>query len=103
MGLWSPETGQDDIYVVLWFAQYLSTHDLVASLRNLTEVWIKNVPEHLMTQSTGDALSVHGKENISEVGREIQHRPADCCLFSVRPLTYARPPRQDGSCGAFHL
>lgn len=68
------------------------TRDLIAPLRNVREVWMRNVPQHLRSQSTGGAPSAHGKENISEVGREIQSRQADRCLFCVRPLTHAGRP-----------
>lgn len=92
MGLRKPETGQVDVEVALWFAKYVSACDLISPLRNIREVCVRNVPQQLMSQSAEDATTAYGKENISEVGREIGYGLANCCLFCARPPTYARPP-----------
>lgn len=56
-----------------------------------------------MSQNTGDAPTVQGKEDISGVGRQIQHRLANMLPFLCEASDIWPATRQDGSRDAFHL
>lgn len=76
--------------MILWFAKYLSIHDLVVPLRYVGKVCMRNATQHLMSQNTADATTMR-KQSINELGRGIQYRQANCRLSCVQPSTYAWP------------